>query len=539
MSYSEFDTPWVEDPLESAENALCDGHGTRLYENELGDLLFATIRYNDLPRLKQYLSVYSPRLDVEDKVFNDPLCIVASQGRTEVLRVLIDYYKTNLTQVPLYERKCSLLTAACGEAQIETARFILDSQPPLNSAHIKQEYRDEALLATARSLGSLPSSGHANETPEDCYHLLSNRVARGEELMRLLLDGGASAQATESPEDSSQPMQSFGTVLGLASSRADPALVKRLIEQGADVHARQEYDLHRSSTLWDVKPPSGVTALHISSLYWNAAALRTLLDHGGRTVTEALSCRDSNGRLPFHWAAAGPGSSECWLPDVKINNRIIDTLKILCSGSDINARDNGGETPLHHALSGHARCGQSMHLDNMLKFFLENEAHAGLVDDNNRTVLHKMAIHCLDGDPINTSVLEMLISHGAEINQQDVNGNTALHLMARNLCQAKAVQFLIVQGADVSLVNSRGNTALHECLSMGKILQKQTANGSIVPTVADQRNALDEMSNILLHIGGDAMMDQTNLAGETPRQLLSKKLAYWQKRELREATRHN
>lgn len=539
MSYSEFDTPWVEDPLESADNALRDEHGTRLYENELGDLLFATIRYNDLPSLKQYLSVYSPRLDVEDKVFNDPLCIAASQGRTEVLRVLIDYYKTNLTQVPLYQRKCSLLTAACGEAQIETARFIMDSQPALNSARIDQVYRDEALLATARSLGSLPFSSRENETPADCYHWIINRTAHGEELMCSLLDGGASAQATELPEDSSQPMQSFGTVLGLASSRAGPALVKRLIEQGANVHAREEYHLHRSSTLWDVKNPSSVTALHISSLYWNAEVLQTLLDRSGRTITEELLYCDSNGRLPFHWAAAGPGSRECWLPDVKINNRIIDSLKLLCSGSDINARDNGGETPLHHAVSGHARCGQSIHIDNMLKFFLENGAHAGLVDDNNRTVLHKMATHCLDGDPINTSLIEMLISHGAEINQQDINGNTALHLMARNLRQTKAAQFLISQGADVSLINVKGNTALHECLSMGKILQKQTANGTIVPTVADQRKALDEMINVLLQIGGDAMMDQTNLAGETPRQLQSKKLAHWQKLELRETTRHN
>ncbi|KAJ5720990.1 uncharacterized protein N7483_008924 [Penicillium malachiteum] len=509
MSYSKFDTPWVQNPLEFAENALRDEHGTRLYENDLGDLLFATIRYNDIPRLKQYLSVYSPRLDMKSKVFEDPLCIVASQGRTEVLRVLIDYYNTNWKQLPLYQRGCSLLTAACGEAQIETARLIIDSQPALNSAHIDQVYRDEALLATARSLGSLPSDCGI-ETPAGCYHWVSKRTAQGEELICLLLDGGASAQATEPLEDS-QPMHCLGTILGRASSRAGPALVKRLIGQGANVYATEEYQLHASSRLWDMENPSGATALHISSAY---------------------------GRLPLHWAAAGPGSLECWLPDEKINKRILDTLKLLCSSSDINARDNGGNTPLHHAIRGHICCGQSIHIDNMLKFFLEKGAHAGSVADNNQTVLHMMAFHCLDGDPINTSLMQMLISHGAKINQQDINGNTALHLMARNLRQTKATQFLISQGADVSLINVKGNTALHECLAMGKILSRETANGPIAPTVADRRKALDEMINILLHIGGDAMMDQTNQAGETPRQLQSKKLAYWQELELREATRH-
>jgi ankyrin repeat protein len=149
-----------------------------------------------------------------------------------------------------------------------------------------------------------------------------------------------------------------------------------------------------------------------------------------------------------------------------------------------------------------------------------------------------MAIYCLDGDPIKTCLMQMLISHGAEVNQQDVNGNTALHLMDRNLRQTKTAQCLIFQGAGVSLINVKGNTALHECLSMGTILQRQTASGAMAPTVADRRKALDEMINILLHIEGDAMMDQTNQAGETPRQLQSKKLAHWQKLELREATRH-
>ena len=539
MSYSEFDAPWDENPRESAENALRDEHGTRLYENDLGHLLSTIIRYNDIPRLKQYLSVYSPRLDLEQKVFDDPLCVVASQGRTEVLRVLIDYYNTNWKHLPLYQRGCSLLTAACGEAQIETARLIMDSQPALNSAHINQVYGDEALLATARSLGSLPPCGRGIETPEGCYHWVSNRTAQAEELICLLLDGGASAQAAEPLEDSSQPKHCYGTVLGRASSRAGPALVKRLIEQGANVHAREEYQPDITSRLCGNRgDPSGVTALHISSAYWNSEVLQTLLDHSGITASEELLCRDSYGLLPLHWAAAGPGSWECWLPDEKINKRTLDTLKLLCSGSDINARDNKGMTPLHHAVCGHARCGQSIHADNIVKFLLEKGAHAGLADDNSQTVLHKMAYYCLEGDPINTSLMQMLLSHGADINQQDINGNTALHFMARNLRQTKAIQFLISQGADVSLLNVKGNTALHECLTMGTILTRETSNGPVAPTVADRRKALDEMINILSHVGGDAMMEQTNQAGETPRQLQSTKLAYWQQLELRKATRN-
>ncbi len=45
------------------------------------------------------------------------------------------------------------------------------------------------------------------------------------------------------------------------------------------------------------------------------------------------------------------------------------------------------------------------------------------------------------------------------------------------------------------------------------------------------------MIAILMQVGADAMMDQTNLAAETPRQLQSKKLAQWQKIELCEIAR--
>lgn len=553
MSYSEFHTPRVEEPWESPETALYDADGARLYETDGSGLLFKIIHLNDVPRLKQYLSAYSPPLDIEEKEPNDPLCVAASKGRTDILRVLVDYYKTDSTKVPLHQRKFSLLTAACREAQLETVQFILDSQPALSSAHVDQSYRDEALLATARSLTSLPPSDRKHETPSDSDRWRSDRIACGEELMRVFLDGGGSAEAAEIPTtevewttmvvsggsanrqdgDNSQQLQSFGTVLGLASSQVGSALVKRLIDQGANAHTKQQYQHHASSTFWsEMRIPCDVTALHISSMYWNTEAIQALLDHDGRNIAESLSRRDSNGRLPLHWAAAGPGSFECWLPDTKINNRIIDVLELLCSGSDINARDNQGETALHYAVRGHACCGGSKHFDTMLRFLLKNGADADVVDANDQTVLHKIAARCMAGGAIDNPLMDNFLSHGTKINQQDKDGNTALHLMARNLRQVQAAKFLISRGADVSLTNDKGNTALHECLRMGIILQRQTSNGIVSPTFADRRRALDEMVAVLLEVEGDATMDQPNLAGETPRQLQYKKLAMWQKSEL-------
>lgn len=77
MPYSEFDTPWVEDPGESPGTALYKPDGARLYETDDEGLLHKIIQLNDIPRLKQYLSAYSPNFETRDSAyqsFRDEIC---------------------------------------------------------------------------------------------------------------------------------------------------------------------------------------------------------------------------------------------------------------------------------------------------------------------------------------------------------------------------------------------------------------------------------------------------------------------------------
>ncbi|KAJ6172997.1 hypothetical protein N7485_005809 [Penicillium canescens] len=164
----------------------------------------------------------------------------------------------------------------------------------------------------------------------------------------------------------------------------------RPIDKEGNVHAEQQYEHQPSCVSWSEM-----------EIHW---AVTTL-----------------------HWAAAGPVSFECWLPDEEIRNRIINTLKLLLAGrpdNDINARDNQGATPLHYAISNH--------FDAVVKFLLEIGGDAAVGGINNRTVLHQLAARYMDGEPIGRALIDILLSHDVKINRQDNNGNTALHLMTRN-----------------------------------------------------------------------------------------------------------
>jgi ankyrin repeat protein len=58
-------------------------------------------------------------------------------------------------------------------------------------------------------------------------------------------------------------------------------------------------------------------------------------------------------------------------------------------------------------------------------------------------------------------IIKLLIEHGANVNAQDIDGNTPLHAhaMATPL-NHEIVQYLLANGADREIKNNAGNTAL-------------------------------------------------------------------------------
>jgi hypothetical protein len=240
MAYSEFhDYCDIWGSTETG-TSLLDTDGNPIYETEYRGLLPKIIQLNDIPMLRQYISVYSraTALAPGNAYYCDPFEVAATHGRIDALHLLLEEYVADPTQTTaLDQREFSLLNVACGSARVEIVRFLLDSQPPLGTVSARDRWNETPLLSAAASLAYLKFED-AGEG-EDRYGWIRDRIARGEELMNLLLDRGACAQdAVLPPGDDGQPLD---TVLGLAVSRASYVLVKWLLDEGSDIHVKQQH----------------------------------------------------------------------------------------------------------------------------------------------------------------------------------------------------------------------------------------------------------------------------------------------------------
>ena len=502
--YSEFHLKSLDWDL--ADGILLDEDGAAIYETEYSGLLLSIIRLNDVATLKRYLATHPRALGPGETHSYDPFWAAAYHGSTDALRVLLEHYAAhpNQTEAP-NARGYLLLNVACQSAHVGTARFLLDNQLAAAEIHAQEAHGMTALLAAA---ASFVDSAYAENDRRDS---MRDHVARGEELMLLLLDRGACAQDAITQGDK-QPRD---TVLTLAISQASSKLVKRLIDEGADIYTKKMHFFNDglfggSDTIWDVTP------LHIGGFYSNVEGIRTLLDNRGSGihVADIVSCRDSLGRLPLHWAAGGPGPLEDAM------SHAAGTMRLLLASNPntVNAQDKKGETALHYAVKSHARRGSKY--SDTVKILCENGADAGLRDRNGQTPLHCLGFHILGYHPIDTGLFALLLAHGADVGDSDADGNTPLHLAARNLQYVEAVRFLLSQGADISVKNLKGNTPLHEAAGGNIWLQEMKL------TPDDRMRVQDEMMRLLQDPGVN-LIDQENAAGKTPRVIREERRNTW------------
>ena len=212
------------------------------------------------------------------------------------------------------------------------------------------------------------------------------------EIVRELLDRGA--DHTIGDADSSQPIH-------LATVGGHTEVVGLLIARGDNVDAIDN---------------NGTTPLLFAISFGQPETVGWLIDNSAD-----ISVADNRGLIPLHYAAA------------RRQYEIVDRLIEL--GSDINAQTKSDNTPLHYA----AMMGDVTLARKLIKHGAELE----IGDDYQRTALLLTA-----RESGSAEMARLLILQGADINAQDISGDTPLMLAAWRGFESM-VDFFLQRGAEL------------------------------------------------------------------------------------------
>lgn len=202
-----------------------------------------------------------------------------------------------------------------------------------------------------------------------------------------------------------------------------------------------------------------------SSLASNSSsveAVEMLCDAGAN-----VNLKSKNGRSPLHEATLSSNADSN-----------VDTVKILIKyGADVNSKDIIGFTPLH--LSCRSVTNGSNY--ETIKLLLDAGADINLDSNDKCTALHysiaayisnlKKNKSCNYNDQNNKSdeilqVINLLISSGANLNHQDLDGYTPIYYAAvfgSFIHNDIILKILIKAGADINIPNNLGETPLIKC----------------------------------------------------------------------------
>ncbi|XP_054287681.1 uncharacterized protein LOC129003414 [Macrosteles quadrilineatus] len=358
-------------------------------------------------------------IDTLDCTGRTPLQCAISRGFEEIVKLLID--KNAMLNAKDIDGNTSVHHAVLGddEKSLRILELLIDKGVDLNIAN------------------------HLHQTP---LHLAVKRDFQP--CVKLLLDNGAKVNVQDNVGI---------TPLHHAVSKKNDSIVKHMI--------RQESQL-------DLADKKGKTSLHLAAEIKYAFGVSILLESGAN-----INVQDDLGNTPLHYSVLySKKQRPCCkqMINLLINSSVISQKNkeghtalhcavdannftavelLLQAGAEVNERDVGGRTPLHHASM------RKRTKSKIMKALLESGAEVDCRDVIDRTPLHWAAIGCF------VARGSLLIEYGADINAKDSKLNTPLHL-----CMSKYPSFgtlLLDKGCEIDLKNSCGYTQLQIAVERG------------------------------------------------------------------------
>ena len=255
---------------------------------------------------------------------------------------------------------------------------------------------------TAAPFGAMPTPAAFNPTPTP--------VAPGRP------SGGAAPDPWQFTESGDTPLHH-------AALDGSPAEVRRLLDQGADIHTKADMTLRDTSLIvgrW--------TPLHLA-VWWNPDPDVTalLLDRGA-----LIESKTQRGYTPLHGAAR--------------YNQFAVVVLLVERGADIKNPNDSGASPLQYATAN-----EDPHVPRLL---LDMGADVNHRSNSNTTALHGAAPNS------NPAVASLLLDRGAETDINAVNspGRTPLHYATQLNSNPEVASILVQWGADLQAQDNQGMT---------------------------------------------------------------------------------
>jgi ankyrin repeat protein len=381
------------------------------YEDETA--LHIAAEHGHTERCRLLIKASKHTLEMRDSEGRNPLCVAVIAGHSDVVQLFEDCgadirTRDNAGNTLLH------YASECPETRLAVLLHLL-----LSSGLRPNVANDDGVtpLAMAARAGNkaavqllLKYGADSAAVAHDGTAVLHQAVKSGRaDLVALLLNIlGPEALEASSPD--------CATPFMLAAGREHLAVMKLLLERGADINAAFS---------------SGETVLHAAAMTGKAEALALLLQQPGAPV----HVLNSDGQTPLQTAAHE--SAAC-------------VQLLLEAGADVRVVTPKGCTVWHAAASNK--------LPDVMQLLLEHGGAADLID--------APAEQCECCGPM-TSLMRcqqqahaaLLLAAGADPFRTTANGDTCLHIGGRHGHAAPVMCLLIKAGVDVNAVNHQGQTA--------------------------------------------------------------------------------